>query len=147
MHRPIVSYSGTDSESEDQFGSGQEEKTSKVNYCVFTKKEEISCESLKIQNTVCVKPRAIVVRKFHADREVSPKWIVRWHVIRQSGRPLQQIEAEKLLNESWNFSTTIVRDCGIHDNQTIHVSRVCYQDSPTTRENRIAVCISRNKDI
>ena len=81
-------------------GSGKPKYMStELNSKVFAQKKRSIIQINNTEDSLCF-ARAIVVGMCYSERENTETWNKRWHYIRQSNRPLQKTEAEKLLKEA-----------------------------------------------
>ena len=81
-------------------GSGKSKyMTSELNSKVFAQKKQSIIQINNTEDSLCF-ARAVVVGMCYSERENTETWNKRWHYIRQSNKPLQKTEAEKLLKEA-----------------------------------------------
>ena len=81
-------------------GSGKSKyMSSELDSKVFTQKKQSIIQIVNVEDSLCF-ARAIVVGMCYSERENTETWNKRWHYIRQSNKPLQKTEAEKLLKEA-----------------------------------------------
>ena len=81
-------------------GSGKPKRmSSELDSKVFAQKKRSIIQIVNVEDSLCF-ARAIVVGMFYSERENTETWNKRWHYIRQSNKPLQKTEAEKLLKEA-----------------------------------------------
>ena len=81
-------------------GSGKSKYMStELNSKVFAQKKRSIIQINNTEDNLCF-PRAVVVGMCYSERENTETWNKRWNYIRQSDRPLQKTEVEKLLKEA-----------------------------------------------